>query len=105
MEYNAPRTKLNPTSVLKHELFLSQYEMTNQRIVYSLMDYLGDMGGIYELVVRALGVFIFSISNHSFIVSSMKRMFLVKTENNKMFKERRVDDECQGSMGVGKYLS
>ena len=49
-------------------IFLSQNGMEHTRSVYNLLDLMSDIGGLHEVVMIALGVFIYPISYHSFVI-------------------------------------
>jgi hypothetical protein len=47
--------------------------------VYHLFDLVGDIGGVLEVFMIALWFFLAPISQFSFEMSAMKRLFLAKT--------------------------
>ena len=51
------------------------------------MDLLGDLGGITEILCFMLGIFLFPISEFSFIMSAAKKMFFVRTKDETLFKK------------------
>ena len=53
--------------------------MKYTRIAYNLMDLLGDIAGIYELIIGFAGILFYRISEHSFIITVIKKMFLINT--------------------------
>ena len=86
------------------------------------MNFIGDIAGIYDLIYVVVGFFIFPISKHSFFLSAMKKMFLVKTTDSHIFDLRKKQkigssskmsfesDNSQGGKeplkkGITKYLA
>ena len=53
-----------------------------ERSVYNLTDLIGDIGGVLELLVMFFGVFFSTISYHSFNLSAIKKLFIVKSHEN-----------------------
>lgn len=52
------------------------------------MDLLGDIGGIYELIIGFMGVYMYLISHYSFNLLAIKKMYLVKTKEN-LFQNKK----------------
>jgi hypothetical protein len=51
------------------------------------MDFLGDVGGILDLLIRFFGIFLFPLSEANFYLSAIKKLFVFKTsENSEYFK-------------------
>lgn len=48
-----------------------------ERKIYSLLDLLGDMGGIMDIIIQVLGVFMFPLSEFSFILKALEKLYLV----------------------------
>ena len=61
------------------------------------MDLLGDFGGANEALVMLLGIFLFPVSEHSFIMSVIKNLFYAKTKESNIFiakkKEKNLNEE------------
>jgi len=55
-----------------------------------LFTLLGDAGGIIETFMLTLGLILFSISEHSFILTAASKLYLVRTTSEQIFKQ--VDD-------------
>jgi len=49
------------------------------------MDLLGDLAGIYELLIGFVGIVFYTISEHSFILEAVGRLFLINTEDTDLF--------------------
>lgn len=72
--------------VYKAVVQLNQENIKHMRKIYSLIDLLGDLGGITEVVMLGFGFFLYSVSQHSFYLKAAKRLFLARTKNEKVFK-------------------
>ena len=47
---------------------------------------MGDLGGIFELFIQNLGFFLLPISEHSFFMSIIQKLFLAYTKEDDIFK-------------------
>lgn len=47
---------------------------------------LGKLGGITNVMMLLFGFFLFSISEHSYILKASKKLFIARTRNPKLFK-------------------
>jgi hypothetical protein len=67
------------------------------KIVQGLLAFLGDLGGVTELIVLLFGFFIYPISRFSFNIKAMENWFMVRTSDNSLFKigdeEKKNTDE------------
>ena len=59
--------------------------MKYKRQIYNIFDLLGDLGGVTEVIMLTFGFFLFSLSEHSFHMTAIKRMFFARTRDAKMF--------------------
>ena len=52
-----------------------------------------DIAGIYELIVGAFGLFLYSVAKNRFVLSAISSMFLIKTlDPDLMDKVEIIDD-------------
>ena len=58
------------------------------RVTYQIMDLLGDIAGIYELIIGFVGAYMFLISKLSFNIKAIKKMYLVKTNEKGLFSAK-----------------
>ena len=75
-----------PNAVFETILTLDNSAQSHVRIVYSFMELLGDIAGIWELVKSFIGILFFKISAISFYISAMKKLFLVKSRKRNLFE-------------------
>lgn len=60
--------------------------MKHSRRVFGWFDLLGRLGGITNVMMILFGIFVFPISEHSYILKAAKKLFIARTKNNEMFK-------------------
>lgn len=75
----------NQNELVRTNIYLSSLQKTNDRAIYGLIDLLGDLGGVLEVIMVITGIFICPISEHHFILQATKRMFLARTKRNDLF--------------------
>jgi len=47
---------------------------------------MGDLGGVMEVVTVFLGIVFYSISQHSYYINMLKKVYFAKTKDDNMFK-------------------
>ena len=67
-------------------VFLKAEEVKHTRKIYGIIDLLGDLGGVTEIVMLVFGFFLFPISEHNFYLQATKRLFLAKTADDNLFQ-------------------
>jgi hypothetical protein len=68
------------------QYLISPHEWDHLRISYSLINMIGDIGGVHGTIVHFFGIVFFSISKFSFTLSIIKNFFLIGTKDKNMFK-------------------
>ena len=79
----------NPRSVFENIFVFDQIGINNKRVSYNIIDFIGDISGVYDLMIMTFGVFINSISYHSFTLKAIKKLFLVKTNDFHLLDEKK----------------
>ena len=74
---------------------VSDQKILHSRSVYTLLDLLGDYGGLQEMFFLLLSFFIAPFSEHSFVLSAIKKLYLVKTEDRTLFMRPRSEKHLQ----------
>lgn len=64
-------------------LMNEQYKLTRQ--IYNIFDLLGDLGGVTEVIMVCFGFFLFSISEHSFVMTASQKLFFARTQDGGLF--------------------
>ena len=77
----------DPEKFFINEFFLSEETHTNKRVIFGVFDLLGKLGGITHVMMLLFGFFLFSISEHSFILKASKKLFIARTKDAKLFKK------------------
>lgn len=102
----------NIDSVYENIFIFDQNAKNYLRIAYNFLNFIGDIAGIYDLIFVVVGFFIFPISKHSFFLSAMKKMFLVKTMDSHIFEQKikQKDGKLENQdvikrRGITKYLA
>ena len=75
------------------------------REVYSVMDILGDLGGLIELVFGAIGIFILPISHYQFNVKAIQTMFLAKTKDKSLFPKQDQQKRTNSTISATSNIS
>ena len=65
-----------------HIWWLQQELVAHSRQVYSLLDLLGDLGGVTEVVMILFGFLLFAVSEHSFRLKASHQLYLARTKDN-----------------------
>ena len=56
----------------------------NKREVYNFFDLLGDLGGIQDIIIIVCGFFLFPVSEFSYNLKALSKMYLVNTESEEL---------------------
>lgn len=59
--------------------------VSHERRVYGYFDLLGELGGVMEVLILFFGLFLFPISEHSFYLNAIKKLFFAKTHDDEVF--------------------
>jgi hypothetical protein len=54
------------------------------------MDILGDLGGVIEILMIVLGTFLYPISEHSFILKALSKLYMARTRDGQLLHK----DKC-----------
>ena len=70
-----------PDEIFSSGFYLDDSEVTLTREVYNFFDFLGDIGGIFDLLVMVMGIFMFRISEFSYNLKVFEKIYLVRTKD------------------------
>jgi hypothetical protein len=70
-----------PGELLRVSSYLQEEAAFNEREVYNLIDLIGEMGGVVEIIVIVFGVIIYPISHQSFILNATSQLFKARTSD------------------------
>ena len=51
------------------------------------MDLIGDLGGVLEVIMVCFGFIIYPVSEHSYVLTALNKLFLVRTSSPSLFKK------------------
>ena len=54
-----------------------------------MLDLIGDLGGVLEVIVFVCGLVLYPISEHSFVLKTLNLLYLAKTDDKRMFKNKK----------------
>lgn len=84
----------NEHTIIKTNIYLESLKKVHERSVYGIIDLLGDLGGVLEVIMVFTGVLLFPISEHHFVLQATKRMFLARSKNSKeLFQDNETANE------------
>jgi hypothetical protein len=79
-------TRSDELSILFIKLGLEN--IVYERTIYSFMNFLSDIGGLFNSIYVGGKIIVFLFIDHLFLSHIMKHLFQVDTEKNKMHKQR-----------------
>lgn len=74
--------------IVQIKLFLNTVIKTHSRTVYGVIDLLGDLGGVLEVIMVFTGAIFLPLSEHHFILQAAKRMFIARTKDPTIFQDK-----------------
>jgi hypothetical protein len=102
--------KVDPGLLYEELMFMFPESVKYTRQVYGILDLLGDLGGVTEVIMICFGIFLFPISEHSFTMKAAQKFFLARTKENSllMAKKSKFTEETaipKNQMGNEFYLN
>ena len=67
-------------------MYLDQQKYVHTRQIYSILDLLGDLGGVLEVLLFVAGLFILPLSEFSFNLKALSLLYMGKTSNPELFR-------------------
>ena len=77
----------------------------HKREIFNLLDLVGDLGGVIEVMVLIFGFVFFPISQQSFILKFTKSLFKARTSDGQLFRKTKVDENGQQEEAKSKIKS
>ena len=78
----------NPNILYSAQIFLDDIIIEHSRSIYGIIDFLGDIGGILEILSMFVHFFIFNYAVHKFIQTAARKIFQVQTKKHHHFKNK-----------------
>ena len=60
-------------------------KIIHERYIYSILDCLGDIGGVLEVLFVTIGLLIYPISEHKFLLNAIKKLYLASSSDKSLF--------------------
>ena len=73
--------------LLENKFYLTRSHVIHKRKIYDIVALLGDLGGVTEVIMLAMGCLLFPIAESSYNMMSTKRMFIARTKNEDLFED------------------
>ena len=67
----------------KSSLKIYPHRIESERTVYGILDILGDLGGVGEAIITALGILLLPISEFNFNMNAIKTLYLTRNTNQR----------------------
>jgi hypothetical protein len=84
---------VEPEGVYRASYGLSVYSIEYNRAVYNVLDLMGDIGGVLEIIVLFFGIFLNPISKFSFDLTAIRYLYLVRTSEKDLFDNKKVESD------------
>ena len=55
------------------------------------MDFIGDIGGVFDVFMYFIGLLIYKIPEHSFTLYAIKTLFLASSSNEELFQKPKIN--------------
>ena len=68
---------------------LGDSSVTHERQVYGILDLFGDLGGVQSVMFMICGALLSPISEHSFFIKAISKLYLARTKDNSLFADRK----------------
>jgi len=80
---------IHPEKLYRTQMLEFGEKFLHNKSVYTLVDCLGDLGGLIEIIFYFGMVTMRPISFHSYTLKMLKKLFFAKTEDSSLFKKPR----------------
>jgi hypothetical protein len=78
-----------PGELLRISLYLQEEAIFFEREVYNLLDLVGDMGGVIQVITIVFGIILYPIAEESFNLKAASQLFRARTNDNDLFKNSK----------------
>lgn len=86
--------ELGPT-IFEQKYWLNNFGTKYNREVYNFLDLLGDLGGVMEVIDVIIGFFLLSISEFSYNLEVMSKLFFARTKDDNLLLAPNLDEEMK----------
>ena len=71
--------------------YLSESGVNFSREAYNFWDLIGEIAGIYELMVAFFGLILYTVARHYFVLNGISNLFLINTKDPDFIDSSNVD--------------
>ena len=71
--------------MLQLKISLGNKSINHERQVFTFIDLMGNLGGVFDLLVFIFGIFVAPISEHSFILKFLQRLYILHSSEIGVF--------------------
>ena len=75
------------TEFFETVIMLEAESIRHIRYIYGILDILGDLGGVTEVIMILFGFFLYPISEHSFVLQALRRLYKARTTDESLFRK------------------
>ena len=70
-------------------IFVDSSMIVHTRKTYTLLNMIGELGGITKVIMFVFGFFLYPISEHSFTLKALKKLYLAKSNDPILMKSKK----------------
>ena len=77
---------MDEDQIFRTILWQTREVVKHKRKTYDILDLLGDSGGVVSILTFVFAFFCDPITEHSYVIKAMKKLYMVKTKDDEVFK-------------------
>ena len=86
--------EVSPGMIYNNVFRIQPNKIEHQRKIYGFLSFIGDLGGVKDIIMLMFGFFVLPFSEFSFNLKAMKKLFLVRSNDHQMFKACHDEDHA-----------
>jgi hypothetical protein len=90
---------LSKGALFQTVIFLDSSMRVHTRKTYTLLNMIGELGGITKVIMFVFGFFLYPISEHSFTLKALRKLYLAKSKEPILMKSRK-NDQGSGNLKI-----
>ena len=77
---NSPKvSEFFKDKIFSIEFYISDQIIEHERSIYTFLDLIGNLGGVHDLIIFVVGIFISPFSEHSFKMKFLRKLYILRT--------------------------
>ena len=76
-------------------MYRAQYQQIYERDVYSMLDFLGDLGGVSGIFITMFGLICFPYAEYAYNLKMTKNLFKARTTDRHLLVNKHNDKSCK----------